>query len=273
VRARYIIGREGGVDTTDRGLAYGDGIFETMRLESGGVRRLGLHLDRLRSGCERLELPEPDRAELKARIESASAGIDRGHLKLILTRGTGPRGYAPPPSSVPTVILLAEAASQVPATEISVTTLTQRLGENEKLAGIKHLNRLEQVLGRLELARLSADEGLMLSTSGIVIGGTSRNLFAVVGDRLVTPSITRAGVAGVMRRAVLKLCAELEIEAGEGDLHPADLERAEELFMTNALVGIQSVSRLDGRALPSRKLASRLRSALQSEDGEPGGLA
>jgi 4-amino-4-deoxychorismate lyase len=267
VHARYIIGREAGVDPTDRGLAYGDGVFETMSLERGKVLRLSLHLDRLRSGCERLELPRPDPAELAARIAEAAAGIDHGCLKLILTRGTGLRGYAPPPSPVPTVILLADAGLPRPPAEISVTLLTQRLGENSKLAGIKHLNRLEQVLGRLELSEREADEGLMLSTSGCVIGGTSRNLFAVYGERIETPAVDRAGVAGVMRRAVLALCAELKLEAAEADLVPADLERADELFMTNALVGVQSVTRLDGAAFDSQAMASRLRAALATGGG------
>jgi 4-amino-4-deoxychorismate lyase len=269
VRARYIIGREGSVDPTDRGLAYGDGIFETMALTSGAVPRLPLHLDRLQSGCERLELPAPDRDELAAKIAEAAAGIDRGCLKLILTRGTGPRGYAPPPSPVPTVILLADDGLPRPPAEISVTMLTQRLGENSKLAGIKHLNRLEQVLGRLELTGREADEGLMLSTSGFVIGGTSRNLFAVYGEQIKTPAVERAGIAGVMRRAVLARCAELAIESAEADLLPADLERADELFMTNALVGIQSVTRLDRTAFTSQAMASRLRAALEAGDGEP----
>jgi 4-amino-4-deoxychorismate lyase len=128
-----------------------------------------------------------------------------------------------------------------------------------KLAGIKHLNRLEQVLAQVELADLDADEGLMLSTSGAVIGGTSRNLFAVFGESVRTPSVDRAGIAGVMRGAVLECCAELEIEAVECELSPDDIRRADELFMTNALVGVQSVTRLEARQLASQSVATRLR--------------
>jgi 4-amino-4-deoxychorismate lyase len=271
VRARYIIGREGCIDPGDRGLAYGDGLFETMSIRAGIVDRLGLHLDRLRLGCLRLELPAPDEAELERQITRAASGIDRGSLKLVLTRGVGPRGYAPPAAPVPTVILLPEARFPAPAPSISVTILRQRLGENEKLAGIKHLNRLEQVLGQLELKRLEADEGLMLITSGSVIGGTSRNLFAVYGDRVETPAVDRAGIAGVMRRAVLEQCAALGIEGIEAGIEPAALERADELFMTNALVGIQSVTRLDRRAFGSQAMASRLRAALElAESGARG---
>lgn len=265
MRARYITAGEG-VDPTDRGLAYGDGLFETMSLRAGRVERLSLHLDRLRHGASRIELPLPPEAELEQRIRAAAAGIARGTLKLVVTRGTGPRGYAPPETPMPTVILLPEPRFRAPASAISVTILKTRLGENEKLAGIKHLNRLEQVLARLELGRAGADEGLMLSTSGTVIGGTSRNLFAVYGEHVRTPAVDRAGIAGVMRRAVLEQCAALGIDAAEAELAPADLERADALFMTNALVGIQPVTRLDRKTFGSQAVARRLSAAL----GEPG---
>ena len=273
MRARYIIGRKSRVDPTDRGLAYGDGVFETMSLRGGIVLRLDYHLERLAAGCERLELPLLDQTELHHQISRATAGIDRGHLKLILTRGPGPRGYAPPAAPNPTVILMAESNAGPPASELTLATLTERLGENVKLAGIKHLNRLEQVLGRLELARIGADEGLMLSTSGNVIGGTSRNLFAVFGNRIKTPALDRAGIAGVMRRAVLEQCADLEISAEEADIQPAELHQADELFMTNALVGIQSVIRLDRTAFASQQMADQLRHEFAETDGEPTGNA
>jgi 4-amino-4-deoxychorismate lyase len=268
VRARYIIGTEGRVDSTDRGIAYGDGLFETMLLRDASVQRLALHLDRLAVGCERLALPMPDRVELESQIAAAADGIDRGSLKLILTRGNGPRGYSPPASPTPTVILLAEAGSGSAPAELTLATLRQRLGENEKLAGIKHLNRLEQVLGRLELSELDADEGLMLSANGSVIGGTSRNLFAVFGDTIRTPSVSRAGIAGVMRRTVIEQCRQMSVACISDDIQPETLLEADELFMTNALVGIQSVARLDQTGFSSRATATRLSRALGLTEDE-----
>jgi 4-amino-4-deoxychorismate lyase len=266
VGVRYIIGPGSCIDTSDRGLAYGDGLFETMSLRRGRILRFELHLDRLLSGCERLGIPPPERAELEARLALAREGVDRGTVKLILTRGTGPRGYAPPAAPEPTAIVMVAETDRAAPSEIGVATLRLRLGENEDLAGIKHLCRLEQVLGQLELRGLDADEGVMLSTSGAVIGGTSRNLFAVFGDRVVTPAVSRAGIAGVMRRAVLDRCAALGIEAAETHLEPDDLCRADELFMTNALVGIQSVAHLDGRVIGHRAMAARLRAAVAGHD-------
>jgi 4-amino-4-deoxychorismate lyase len=262
---RYVVAPDGRVDPADRGLAYGDGLFETMAVRDGVIQRLDLHLDRLRWGAERLRLPLPARSGLERELSAACVDVHRGALKLILTRGSGPRGYAPPRQPEPTIVLAASHRdSPFPAT-IAVVTLGQRLGENESLAGIKHLCRLEQVLGQLELGTSGADEGLMLSTSGNVIGGTSRNLFALIGRRVVTPDVKRAGIRGVMRQAVLQECGALGLEVEEADLLPADLANAGELFMTNALVGVQSVTRIDGVTCASRAIAERLREALGME--------
>jgi len=259
---RYVLAPDGRVDPADRGLAYGDGVFETMAVRNGLVERLDLHLDRLRWGAERLRLPCPERSALEPRLDAACTDVRQGALKLILTRGSGPRGYAPPRDPEPMVVLAASNRVAPFPRSIAVVTLAQRLAENEALAGIKHLCRLEQVLGQLELGNCDADEGLMLSTSGNVIGGTSRNLFALMGRRLVTPALRRAGIRGVMRQAVLGRCVSLGIETAETDLFPADLAQASELFMTNALVGIQSVSRLGRTTYASREIADRLRHAL-----------
>jgi 4-amino-4-deoxychorismate lyase len=262
VHTRYILGPEGSIDCADRGLAYGDGLFETIAVRKSEPQRIAAHLERLGIGCERLGIPAPDDSELLDRLASAASGIDRGVVKLILTRGTGPRGYAPPPAPVVTVILNAAAAGDEPPETISVATLDQRLGENPALAGIKHLCRLEQVLGQLELQSRNEDEGLMLSLSGKVIGGTSRNLFAVFGRMLVTPDVTRAGILGVMRRAVLDQCKALDLRPEEREIAPSELAGADELFMTNALVGIQSVSRLDDQPYACDAVACRFRRAL-----------
>jgi 4-amino-4-deoxychorismate lyase len=259
VRFRYVIGPDGTVDMADRGLAYGDGLFETMAISHGQIRHYPLHRDRLVSGCSRLGLPIPGAEELETAIRSTTAGIERGSLKLILTRGSGPRGYAPPQDPAPVLLLTAQASTDRPAPHISVVRLRQQLAESETLAGIKHLCRLEQVLGQQELGQRDADEGLMLSTRGNVVGGTSRNLFAVLNGKLVTPDLSRSGILGVMRRAVIARCAELGISCVERDILPDELAAADELFMTNALVGIQSVIALDAVTFAPGPLSARLR--------------
>lgn len=262
---RYVFAPDGRVDPADRGLAYGDGIFETMAVRDAAIERLDLHLDRLQWGARRLRLPLPERPALEPELLAACSDIRRGALKLILTRGSGPRGYAPPRDPEPMILLSASHRESPFPRAIAVVTLRQQLAENESLAGIKHLCRLEQVLGQLELESCDADEGLMSSTSGNVIGGTSRNLFALMGRRLVTPVLRRAGIRGVMRQAVLQKSAALGIEVEEAELPVAALGKAGELFMTNALVGVQSISRLDDTSFESRQIADRLRSALGLE--------
>jgi 4-amino-4-deoxychorismate lyase len=261
-KARYIDGQTGRIDPADRGLAYGDGLFETIAIRRGLVRYLDFHLERLAAGCARLHIDCPPKAELEGKIRQAAGVFERGTIKLILTRGTGPRGYAPPRPATPTIILLADPDERRFESALAVVTLRTRLSEHEVLAGIKHLCRLEQVLGRLELDQLDADEGLMATTRGTVIGGTSRNLFAVFGSEIKTPDLTLAGIEGVMRRAVLAGAAEAGYKADVTVLSEADLRAADEIFMTNALVGIQSVTRLDERPLDRFSAAQQLRFVL-----------
>jgi 4-amino-4-deoxychorismate lyase len=126
------------------------------------------------------------------------------------------------------------------------------------LAGLKHLNRLEQVLAHLELRGTDAQQGLLLDTSGSVVGGTSSNVFAVHNGRLLTPALDRAGVKGVMRRVVLATAAELGTPAAERDLTLREVAEADELFMTNALFGIWPVAALEGRTLERGPITHRL---------------
>jgi len=263
-RVHYIDGQEDRLDPEDRGLAYGDGLFETMAARGGQVRWLDLHLERLAEGCRRLSIPVPDPDELRARILERARAAGHATIKLILTRGTGPRGYAPPPDPEPMVILFAypTAVAAPGNTALRVVTLRMLLGENPKLAGIKHLCRLEQVLARLELASSNADEGLLRCADGRVVGGTSANVFAVIGSQLRTPRITGAGICGVMRRVVLERCADHGLRAEEVDLTVAELTAADEVFMTNALIGIRPVSSLDERRFGEPLVARGLQEAL-----------
>jgi 4-amino-4-deoxychorismate lyase len=242
-----VNGSISGVDPRDRGLAYGDGLFETMAAAGGAIRWLDYHLERLTAGCARLAIPVPRDAELRRAIAAHTPPHDRAVIKLIVTRGVGTRGYRPPEAPAPTVIVGSApwASDARSAREVAMVTCEMRLGENPLLAGLKHLCRLEQVLAQLELQKRSADEGLLLSTSGRVVSGISSNVFAAFGSRVRTPRLDRCGVRGIMRRLVLEACAPLGLEALEVDMDVADLLQADELFVTNALLGVRPVCRLD----------------------------
>lgn len=266
-----VNGQPTGVDPADRGLAYGDGLFETMAVRDGEIRWLGLHLDRLEHGCRRLAIPAPARASLAAELRAHCPPEGRAVAKLIVTRGPGERGYAPPERATPTRVLGISAWPEFPAARyregIAVRVCGLRLGENPALAGLKHLCRLEQVLAQLELGGHAVDQGLLLDTSGNVVGGTSSNLFAVHGADLVTPALLRCGIKGVMRRAVLEAATALGIRTAERDLTLAQVSGADELFMTNALIGIWPVATLDGQRFSIGPVTKRLMAHLGYGDG------
>ncbi len=233
------------VDARDRGLQYGDGVFETMRVRRHTIRLLDLHMQRLELGCRRLSLPHPPfrrlRRELAAHAEQRTEGV----LKLILTRGVGPRGYRPSGRERGTRVislhpLVRRARTPAPA-PVEVRVCDTRIGINQTLAGLKTLNRLESVLARSEWSDPRIWEGLMRDTDDNFVCGTMSNVFVRRGSLLATPLLDRCGIAGVMRRWVLEQAGGLGVRMQERRLRWRDLERAEEVFMTNAVVGIVSV--------------------------------
>jgi 4-amino-4-deoxychorismate lyase len=244
-----VNGRPAAVDPSDRGLAYGDGLFETMAAEEGRIRWLDYHLERLANGCRRLDIGPLDEAALRAEIAAHCPSSGRAVVKLIVTRGSGARGYRVPDGIRPNRVLAVSSWHGYPRSYypdgIRVRVCELRLGETPALAGMKHLCRLEQVLAQLELRGHEVEQGLLLDTAGYVVGGSSSNVFAISGSRLLTPAVTRNGIAGVMRRVVLEAAGGVGLAAAESNLTLRELQRADELFMTNALMGVCPVARLD----------------------------
>ena len=245
---------DGALSVLDRGLHYGDGLFETIACEGGRPRLMERHLQRLAAGCARLGLVPCDGAALAREVRELAAGTSRAIVKLLLTRGISvARGYALTGSERTLRIALRyEWPGQDPqqvTDGVRVRRATLRLGENPALAGIKHCNRLEQVLARREWTDPGIAEALMFSSSGALVSGTMSNVFLVRGSRVLTPCIDRCGVAGVMRGLVLEIAAAAGISVEERRLDDADLAAAEELFLTNALTGIRPVRELDGMSL------------------------
>lgn len=268
---RLVNGVEGaGISPDDRGLQYGDGLFETMAASGGRVRRLDLHLRRLAEGCHRLGMPMPAAELIEADCTRVLEGLGAAVVKLMVTRGPGPRGYPPPLAPTVTRIVhsTAQQVSESEAARPLVLRICEtRLGRNPRLAGMKHLNRLEQVLAGAELREPAVDEGLVRSTDDRLVCGTAANVFMVRQGRLFTPQISDCGVAGVMREVVLRLAADLGIDVAVGDYTLADVERADEVFLTNAVRGIRPVGFIEGVATFSPGLVTaRLREALDSID-------
>ena len=240
------------IDALDRGLHYGDGLFETIACRGGQARFLDLHLQRLAEGCARLAIPYQDFAALGAQIRTVAATQSDCLIKLILTRGSATaRGYGAQGDEVArTVLLQYRWPPQDPdAWErgIAVRSAQGRLGENPALAGLKHLNRLEQVLIRAEWTDPAIQEALVFSSSGWLVSGTMSNVFVVMDGRIMTPALTSAGTRGVMRRVVMGAAQRGGLAVSEARLDAAALETAAEIFLTNARIGIWPVRVLDGR--------------------------
>jgi 4-amino-4-deoxychorismate lyase len=236
----------------DRGLEFGDGLFETMLYQRGEIAFLDYHLLRLTRGLDTLKFPDCTSFVQSCldRALSNLAGTDSGSLRLTVTRGQGPRGYAPPIDCQPRVIISFNVAQydidQFP--EPAVTEVcTLRWSNNASLAGLKHLNRLEQVMASQERLARGLDEMLMLDQRERVISTISGNLYAVFNGEIHTPVIDSAGIRGTRRQLLIERWSHaLDMKVVEQDI---DLERllgASELFYSNSLVGlrpIQSVGR------------------------------
>lgn len=263
-----INGREAAhLSFLDRGFQYGDGVFETLAIWRSEALCVQRHLQRLARGCQGLEIPMPDRDTLQREIAVISAGVDRGVLKLIVTRGTAGRGYAPPHHVLPTRILSLHPWPHYPLSYwsqgITAHQCRIRLSRNRLLAGLKHLNRLEQVLARRECQIHTCPEGLMLDTSGWVTEGTMSNLFLVRDGQLITPCLAHCGVEGVMREIIMEVIhAEQQVPLRVRAIRLGSVVTAEEIFFCNSLFGIWPVERFENRSYPVGPITQHLQREL-----------
>jgi len=237
------------VSVLDRGLAYGDGLFETFRVRQGRPSLWQEHMERLQKGCNRLSIPLPDLQLLeKEAVELCSEASD-GVLKLIITRGVGGRGYRAPDTPTPWYGFSLHPAPRYPDSYkndgIGARICQTRLSKNPALAGIKHLNRLEQVLARNEWND-EFEEGLMLDVDANVIEGTMSNLFLITEHGLLTATLSECGIEGVMRRRILEWAEREGIPCSpRNNIRLEDVFSADSLFFTNSVIGIWPVRQLE----------------------------
>lgn len=258
----------------DRGLHYGDGVFETIGASAGRVRFLDAHLERLAHGCAALSIPAPDARLLGREITRAAGLAPHVIVKVIVTRGAlDGRGYAWTGAEAPTRIVCAwdwpggPLASRAPARADYAT----RAASRPLVAGVKHLNRLEQVLACHEARRRGLDEVILANPEDGVVGGAMTNVFICEGDRLVTPPIAQCAVAGVMRAQVLAAAARAGIATCERAIAKPELEGAGALWVTNVRVGLWPVGSLGPRTFARHPWTSMLRDAVeQAACGERG---
>jgi len=234
------------VTTTNRGLNYADGIFETLSVHNGRPRRWQAHMDRLGDGCERLGLSMPPQAILLREVQTVSAGLADAVVKIVLTRDGQARGYMPPQESDCVRIVSAhfypDGVAEASREGVKARVCDLRLALQPALGGLKHLNRLEQVLASAELRESGVAEGILLDREDHVISAIAANIFLVLDDRLLTPRLDLCGVRGVVRGQILaSFGARCEQRRIMVDL----LQEADEVFICNSVRGIVPVIAID----------------------------
>jgi len=255
------------VPVSDRGLQYGDGLFETIAIHAGQLCLLDQHLARLQLGCDRLKLPEPDISKLAEDCRELSKNTTGKLLKIVLTRGSGGRGYRIPEQTETRCIISLHNWQALPQQwyeqGVNLRYCAIRLAEQPALAGIKHLNRLEQVLARSEWQDPDIYEGIMFNQHDEVIECISSNLF-IVGQSggLQTPALDHQGVEGIMREQIIRLAEALAIPVNITHINREQLQQASEVFISNSLIGILPVCKIETTNYQPGPISDQLRRAL-----------
>ena len=252
------------VSATNRGLNYADGIFETLLVHNTRPRRWQAHMDRLGAGCQRLGLSMPPQAVLLREVQTVSAGLPDAIVKIVLTRDGQSRGYLPSKDSASTRIVSAhifpEGIAELARKGVRARICDLRLAIQPALGGIKHLNRLEQVMASAELRDEGADEGILLDREDHIISAISANIFLVAEDRLLTPRLDRCGVRGVVRASIL---ANFAPRCEQRRLLVDIFQEADEVFICNSVRGIVPITAVNDREFDIGPVTRELQAWLQ----------
>ena len=254
---------------SDRGLNYGDGLFETIVLRDGSLLGWEKHMARLGHGCAVLGLTLPSPTQLFDEAHTVAGSRRRGIVKIVLTRSGEGRGYRPSRAACARRIVAwhdwpmeLDGHDLAP---VSTWMCQHRLGSNPQLAGIKHINRLEQVLASAEWPAPHYFEGLMQDFDGLLIEGTRSNIFLLREGQLLTPALTRCGVSGIVRAAVIDAAPRLGLSAQICSIATASLTATDEMLICNSVFGLRVVSQLDNGDKSLRLNNSGLLAALDEQ--------
>lgn len=234
------------ISARDRSFNYGDGIFTTMQVRDGSIQLWPLHLQRLQRSAEQLGFGVIDWLRVQQQVQAAITAAEQV-IKLLVSRGEGGRGYAPAEAGAPGIYISASPMPDYRLAQqqgISLAIATLQLAVQPLLAGLKHNNRLEQVLLKQELASTDADDLLVLDQQGFITEVSAANVFLHRDGNWHTPELQRAGVAGVMRQHILQQANIAQVNWGITELASVDA-----IFICNALMGIVPVRSIAGRAL------------------------
>lgn len=255
------------VSVHDRGLLYGDGVFRTLLRRGGVSLNWARQYRKLAADCAALHMAYPDASVLAGELELLPQDCV---VKIVVTRGQAARGYAVVPEAVPTRIVTSSPLPTFPPDRytmgVKVHLCSLRLASQPRLAGIKHLNRLENVLARMEWDDPEITEGLLLDAAGDVIEGTMSNVFCFHAGALHTPELDCCGVAGVQRERILDFAAESGMAVRVGKLPLDMLMEAEEIMLCNSVIGVWPVREFNGQVWEVGKLSMHFMRLLEGRD-------
>jgi 4-amino-4-deoxychorismate lyase len=259
------------ISPLDRGFAYGDGVFRTMRVQGGIPINWPLHYQKLVADCAAIGIVCPSAEVFMEDFQTLfihdALQDEISVAKIIVTRGEGERGYATPAITFPLRVLIKSDLPKYHASYynegVRLTCCETCLSKQTKFAGVKHLNRLENVMARMEWRDETIFDGIMFDESNNVIECTMSNIFARFGDELLTPSLSQCGVAGITRQQILALSKPLTLSVKEATLTLEQLVLANEIVVCNSLYGAFQVSHIAENAWSPQALASNLRSIMK----------
>jgi len=257
----------GAISAMDRGLAYGDGVFRTLKVVQGLPEHWPMHYQRLVEDCSAIGIVCPGADLLMSDLNQLfTVDEPTAAAKIMITRGEGARGYKPLPIASPVRVVIKSNFPDYPDSHftegVRLHVCETRLAHQPKLAGIKHLNRLENVLARMEWNAPECVDGIMMDVDDHVIECTSANIFARFGDALVTPDLSQCGVAGVTRMQVLSRASTLNLKPTIRSMDLKELLTADEVVMTNSLYGAWQVRQVAEKTWGGQPLASEIRQAI-----------
>ncbi|MFT5598179.1 MAG: 4-amino-4-deoxychorismate lyase [Gammaproteobacteria bacterium] len=237
------------LDWQERGLHYGDGLFETLLKIDGEIPYWPLHFQRLVKGCKQLYLTIPDLNWLENKLTEVTNNIDTCVVKIIVTRGVGGRGLKLPDADQSSVFVLSYPYKRPGYAALNVSVCDTRLPMNPNLAGLKHLNRLDYVLAAIELNnKEDRDEAILCDTDGFIVEGIISNLFFIKDDQLFTPRLSLSGVEGIMRSKIIEHSDKIENSVCIDRFKLAQLLQADESFLCNSVQGIRPIGSINGKA-------------------------
>ncbi len=252
----------------NRNTQFGDGLFETCLVENKKLLFWSNHFERMKLGCDRLKISMIDETLWLSDIKKAFSlmKIDNCIVKLVLSRGESLRGYSYKDNIRPIrITIVSELKKNNQDKGFSLEFCNSGYNSNPKLAGIKHCNRLEQVIAR---AGIKVDDGIMLDENENVVSVTQGNIFCIQGNRLITPNLDKCGIEGTRRAVIIKIAVDLGFDINIKNLSVAELLRSDEVFISNSIQGVGPVNQIEDFVYSKHKITEIISETLKEKSTE-----